>query len=89
MEQQKPKAPYSSKDYVPFEWKTINKELFEKAVEAAKESGIKNEDILNQTAFQLYNSMLLQKSVDRIKIITGFWSLILLVGLFASILGLT
>ena len=102
MEQQKPKAPYSSKDYVPFGWKTINKELFEKAVEAAKESGIENEDILKQTAFQIYNSMLLQKfverikydsmllqkSVDRIKNNAVFWFWILFGWILVSIAGL-
>tara|TARA_B110000090_G_C12929189_1_gene272806 strand:+ start:83 stop:427 length:345 start_codon:yes stop_codon:yes gene_type:complete len=86
---QEPKKPDWLKDPdvslggIPF-----NKELLEKAIKAAKESGIENEDILKQTAFQLYNSMLLQKSVDRIKNNAVFWFWILFGWILVSIAGL-
>jgi hypothetical protein len=66
---------------------TFQKELLEKSVLAAKESGIENEDILKQTAFNIYHSQRSLKLMTRIKNnvifwfwITAGWFLILLAG---------
>ena len=52
---------------------SFQKALLEKSVLAAKESGIENEDILRQTAFNIYYGQLNLKSLDRIKNNIVFW----------------
>lgn len=47
--------------------------LWEQSLSAARETGIKNEEILSQTSFQIYYNELQLKSINRIRNNVVFW----------------
>jgi hypothetical protein len=65
----------------------FDRKVFEKCVEAAKESGIVNEDLLKQTAFQMYYGELQLKSTNRIKNNVVFWFWITAGWILIALLG--
>lgn len=70
---QPPKPPLPFKDFHLGGIK-FDKKLLDNCIAAAKESGIENEDILKQTAFQIYYGQRQYKSTDRIRNNVVFWS---------------
>lgn len=65
----------------------FERKVLEKCVEAAKESGIENEDLLKQTAFQMYYGELQLKSTNRIKNNVVFWFWITAGWILVALLG--
>ena len=65
----------------------FERKVLEKCVEAAKECGIENEDLLKQTAFQMYYGELQLKSTNRIKGNVVFWFWITAGWILIALLG--
>jgi len=83
MEDEKPK-PYQE---FTLGGMKFDRKVLEKCVEAAKESGIVNEDLLKQTAFQMYYGELQLKSTNRIKGNVVFWFWITAGWMLIALLG--
>ncbi|MDC0376668.1 hypothetical protein OAM98_02565 [Schleiferiaceae bacterium] len=83
MEDEKPK-PYQ--EYTLGGMK-FDKRVLEKYIEAAKESGIENDDLLKQTAFQMYYAELQLKSTNRIRNNVVFWFWITAGWIILAVLG--
>ena len=83
MEDEKPK-PYQE---FTLGGMKFDRKVLEKCVEAAKESGIVNEELLKQTAFQMYYGELKLKSINRIRNNVVFWFWITAGWILIALLG--
>lgn len=91
MEENKPPLPEWMKNAEKYEiylgGMKFDRKILEECIAAAKESGIVSEDLLKQTAFQMYYGELQLKSTNRIKNNVVFWFWITAGWILVAILG--